>query len=331
MILEEIMNSSVFLNDIRRNAVAMSNFSINEFLKLKEQELGEEKIREISDAVNQNELKQILCLILSKYIVYDSNSLDSLAKSMKNNFWKNQFEDMSEEVSKFLGKDVNGELIKFLEPVNQNLDKINQNLEYHYKRMIYLNVFIVVDEYLRKILKYLYMYNMDWIKDKKLILSIDEVANNENFEEIKENLIDEFTNNFNIEEKIKRINWIIRNKFELEPFDDEVVKEIKVYRIERNALVHAEGVILEKDINDLMKIDAKVFKNLKKDELFTYEIEKTLKMITLFMCLFEDLQIKIQSKVEKDIFGKILFYDKPSILKKHMNSEVFKKYSEFVK
>lgn len=316
--IEKIINSTAYLNDIRENVVALSNFSIEEFLRLKEQELGKEKIWKISDLVYQNEFQQNFCFILNKYIIEDSNSLDSLAKSMKNNFWENQLENLDEELS------------EFIEPLNQNLYKVNQNLASHYKRMIYLNVFIVIDEYLRKTLKYLYMYNMDWIKDKKLILSIEEIVNEENFEELKENLIDEFTNEYNIEEKIKRINWIIRNKFELDPFDDEFIKEIKVYRIERNSLVHSEGVILEKYLKDLMKIDAKVFKNLRKNESFTYEIEKTRKMISLFMCFFDDLQIKIQSKVEKDIFGEILFYDKPSILKRHMNSKIFKKYSEFV-
>lgn len=63
----------------------------------------------------------------------------------------------------------------------------------------------------------------------------------------------------------------------------------------------------------------------------TYEIEKTRKMINLFMCFCEDLETIIKGKIEKDIFGEILFYDKPLILKQYMNSPVFKKYPEFVK
>lgn len=318
--LKKLLNNSRFLNDSRRYAIGLGILIKENHVEKKTSELDLEKIDEIIDKVKQNEFQNTMYTLLEKYRVYDSNSLNSLALSMENNFWKNEFKNIDFEKHS-----------KAIERMDKDVEIINKNLSGHYKRMLYLNVFIVIDEYLRKILKNLYMYNIDYIKDKRLILSIEEVANKENFEELKENLIDEFTNDFNIEEKIKRLNWIIRNKFELEPFEDEVIKEIKVYRIERNALVHAEGVILEKYIKELIKIDAKVFKNLRINESFTYEIEKTRKMINLFMCFCEDLQIIIKSKVEKDIFGEILFYDKPLILKQYMNSEVFKKYPEFVK
>lgn len=315
----DILKKPMFLNDIGRYAISLGALTREAHFENKKMELKLEKMKEIIFRVNQNEFQVTMFNLLEKYRIYDSNSLNSLAQSMEKNFWKDGLADPE------------GRYTKALEMVSKDLKNINQNLSMHYKRMVYLNVFIVIDEYLRKILKNLYMYDIDYIKDKKLILSIEKIANEENFEELKENRIDEFTNDFNIEEKFKRLNWIIRNKFEFEPFDDEVIKEIKIYRIERNSLVHAEGVILEKYIKDLIKIDAKVFNNLKKDESFTYEIEKTRKMINLFMCFCEDLETIIKGKIEKDIFGEILFYDKPLILKQYMNSPVFKKYPEFVK
>lgn len=318
-LLNDISKKPEFLNDIGRYAIVL-RASINKVHAVKkESELKLEKVNEIINEVRQNEFQNTMFNLLEKYRIYDSNSLNSLAQSMEKNFWQNDLTDPE------------GRYTEALKMVSKDIKNINQNLSMHYKRMLYINVFIVIDEYLRKILKYLYIHNANWIKDKNLVLSIEKIANEEKFEELKENLIDEFTNEYNIEEKVKRINWIIRNKFELEPFDDEFLKEIKVYRIERNSLVHAEGVILEKYINDLIKIDAKVFKNIEIDGSFTYEIEKTKKMINLFMCFCDDFQIIIKRKVEKDIFGEILFYDKPLILKQYMNSPVFKKYPEFVK
>lgn len=316
--MERLYNNPRYTEDCKRFGIGLIRLNIENHKENKLKELEQDKIADIINEVNKNELQNNLYLLIEKYNIYDSNSLNSLAQSMEKNFWKNDL------------KDPEGKYTKTMEMVSKDIEYINQNLSGHYKRMLYINVFIVIDEYLRKILKYLYMYNIDWIKDKRLVLSIEEIANEEKFEELKENLIDEFTNEYNIEEKIKRINWIIRNKFELEPFNDEFFKEIKVYRIERNSLVHAEGVILEKYLNDLMKIDAKVFKNLKKDESFTYEIEKTKKMINLFRCYFHDLETIILEKIEKDIFGEILYFNRPKVLDIYMNHKVFKKYSEFV-
>lgn len=316
--MERLYNNSIYSKDCEGLGIALIRLNVGNHKENKLKELEHDKIKNIVNEVNKNELQNNLYPLIEKYNIYDSNSLNSLAKSMEKNFWKNEL------------KDSEGKYTRAMEMVSRDIEHINQNLSIHYKRMLYINVFIVIDEYLRKILKYLYMYNIDWIKDKRLLLSIEEITNKEKFEELKENLIDEFTNEYNIEEKIKRINWIIRNKFELEPFNDEFLKEIKVYRIERNSLVHSEGVILEKYINDLIKIDAKVFKDIKKGESFIYEIKKTKKMINLFRCYFHDLETIILEKVEKDIFGEILYFNRPKVLDIYMNQKVFKKYSEFV-
>lgn len=175
-----------------------------------------------------------------------------------------------------LEMDMNEDLRTF---IDEHIEKLNFNMEERFLKMIYLNFYIVVDECLGRIYKAFCMYNSDVVNKGKVRIEFDDVVNTEDKNDITELFVDSILDQSltGISSKLKEINKICKKYYEFE-IDSSFIKEADVFRIERNLLVHSNGLVNKKALKDLSKVHA----NLRIGDTIEYTSQKIEKLLDLF-------------------------------------------------
>lgn len=163
--------------------------------------------------------------------------------------------------------------------IDDHIDTLNFNMEEKFLKMIYLNFYIVADECLGRIYKAICMYNRDVINRGKVKVEFDDVFNSEDKNDIMELFVDNILdqNLTGISSKLKEINKICKKYYEFE-IDKTFIEEVNIFRIERNLLVHSNGLVNKKALKDLSKI----YPNLKIGDKVEYTLDKIDKLLDLF-------------------------------------------------
>lgn len=163
--------------------------------------------------------------------------------------------------------------------IDEHIEKLNFNMEEKFLKMIYLNFYIVADECLGRIYKAICMYNSDAINKGKVRVKFDDIINSEDKNDITELFVDNILdqNLTGISSKLQEINKMCKNYFEFE-IDEKFIEKANIFRIERNLLVHSNGLINKRAIKDLSKI----YPNLKEGDMIEYTSDKIEKLLELF-------------------------------------------------
>lgn len=221
--------------------------------------------------------------------------------------------------------------------------------DYYYNRAIYLNTFIYIDEYFRKILKVIFSHNPAFIRKKmdKFSYKHSEICNFKTIEDlnffIKEKeleYIDKYVDNINFTDKVNDLIYFIkcesqRIKKQLN-ISQEYMNEIDIFRIKRNALVHNDGLISSKYKDDLEKINKERFKNLSIGDCFAYSSKELWHYKSLALTLVDDFNKLLLKTIESDMYGDIHVFSSekdefylPNWIKS--NAEVMSKIEESMK
>lgn len=163
--------------------------------------------------------------------------------------------------------------------IDEHIEKLNFNMEEKFLKMIYLNFYIVADECLGRIYKSICMYNRDIIRSGKVKVEFDDVINSEDKNDIMELFVDNILdqNLTGISSKLKEINKICKKYYEFE-INKIFIEESNIFRIERNLLVHSNGLVNKRALKDLSKI----YPNLKIGDKIEYTLDKIDKLLDLF-------------------------------------------------
>lgn len=172
--------------------------------------------------------------------------------------------------------EIDKELESFM---NGYIEELNFNMEEKFLKMIYLNFYIVADECLGRIYKAICMYNSNVISRGKAKVEFDDVINSEDKNDIMELFVDNILdqNLTGISSKLKEINKICKKYYEFE-INKIFIEEANIFRIERNLLVHSNGLVNKKALKDLSKI----YPNLKIGDKIEYTLDKIDKLLDLF-------------------------------------------------
>lgn len=163
--------------------------------------------------------------------------------------------------------------------IDEHIEELNFNMEEKFLKMVYLNFYIVADECLSRIYKAICMYNSDVISKGKVRVEFEDVINGEDKNDIIELFVDNILdqNLTGISSKLQEINKICKNYFEFE-IDKKFIEEANLFRIERNLLVHSNGLVNKRAIKDLSKI----YPNLKEGDMIEYTVDKIENLLDLF-------------------------------------------------
>ena len=152
-----------------------------------------------------------------------------------------------------------------------------------YSKMIYLNFYIVVDECLNKIYKAICMYKKELINEKSARVDFADIINGDNENDLAElfidNILDQSINN--ISKKIKEINRICSENFKFK-IDKDFIKGLDIFRIERNLLVHSNGIVNKRVMKELSKICGDL--QIQIGDEIEYSYEKIEDLLDLLSC-----------------------------------------------
>ncbi|GKZ02634.1 hypothetical protein ANS017_13220 [Paraclostridium bifermentans] len=192
----------------------------------------------------------------------------------------------------------------FKSMMDEYVEKINFNMEERLLKMIYLNFYIVADECLGRIYKAICMYNSSVVATNKIRLEYKDAINCEDKNDITELFVDNILDQAltGITSKLKEINKICKNSYEFE-IDKEFIDKVEVFRVERNLLVHSNGIVNKKNIKELMKIHP----NTKIGDEVEYTSEKIEELLKLFDIHIWNLYEKI-----RDFYDPSSYYDELS-------------------
>ncbi|RDY26805.1 hypothetical protein CHL78_012095 [Romboutsia weinsteinii] len=163
--------------------------------------------------------------------------------------------------------------------LEERIEKLNFNMEEKFLRMIYLNFYIVVDECLGRVYKTICMYNSSVVANSKIRLEFEDAINCEDKNDITELFVDNILDQAltGISSKLKEINKICKTHYEFE-IDKKFIDEANTFRIERNLLVHFNGVVNKRAIKDLSKI----YPDIKIGDEIEYTSDKIENLLELF-------------------------------------------------
>lgn len=204
---------------------------------------------------------------------------------------------------------------------------MNEDIRYHCNRMLFLNIFIVIDECLSAIINSLCKYNHSYISMDKLKITNKQKSNWNSYSAYEQRYM--YIDSLNATQKINRIKCILSDEFQYN-LADEFCTEIEILRIQRNMLVHYSGKLSKRGKEQLISIN-EAFKELEINEGINYNIDKIEVLIELMVYFLDDLEIAITSKIENEIFGKRILSDKIYALEKFINSNRFFSYKFFYK
>ena len=175
---------------------------------------------------------------------------------------------------------------------NSLFKTINFNMNEKYSKMVYLNFYIVVDECLNRIYKAICMYKNEIINEKSARIDFIDIINKDNEDDLAElfidNILDQNINN--ISKKIEEINKIC-NKFYEFKIDKNFIEELDIFRIERNLLVHSNGVVNKRAIKKL----SKAYEGLQVGDKIEYSYEKIERLLEIVSCGFEILYYQVHN------------------------------------
>ncbi|MGL6108173.1 hypothetical protein [Romboutsia sp.] len=179
----------------------------------------------------------------------------------------------------------------FKSMMDKYVEKVNFNMEEKLLKMIYLNFYIVADECLGRIYKAVCMYNSSVVANNKIRLEYEDAINCEDKNDITELFVDNILDQSltGITSKLKEINKICKRYYEFE-IDKEFIDEANIFRIERNLLVHFNGIVNKRAVNDF----GKIYPNIKIEDEVEYTSEKIEKLLKLFDIHIWNLYEKIR-------------------------------------
>lgn len=178
------------------------------------------------------------------------------------------------------------------EELDEFFEEINFNIDDKYSKMIYLNFYIIVDECLNKIFKAICMYKNEFINEKSVKVDFIDIVNREDKDDLAElfidNILDQNINN--ISKKIEEISKICNKYFKFK-IDKDFIDELDVFRIERNLLVHSNGIVNKRVLNRL----SKVYKELEIGDEIEYSYEKTERLLEVVSCGIEIIYSQVHN------------------------------------
>lgn len=178
------------------------------------------------------------------------------------------------------------------EELDEFLKEINFNIDNKYSKMIYLNFYIVVDECLNRIYKAICMYKNEFINKKSVKVDFIDIVNRKDRDDLAElfidNILDQNINN--ISKKIREISRICKEYFGFE-IDKNFISELDVFRIERNLLVHSNGIVNKRVVDTL----SKGYNGLKIGDEIEYSYEKTKRLLEIVSCGIEIIYYQVQN------------------------------------